>query len=62
VNLVVCGGSSLIAMGLVDRTTVDVDIVALLDSSNRLTRAEPLPDELARAGLQVARDLGLANA
>jgi len=36
VRLVVCGGSALIATGLRQRTTRDVDIVALIDSSQHL--------------------------
>lgn len=32
-HFVVCGGTALVAMGLVSRATRDVDIVALLDPS-----------------------------
>jgi hypothetical protein len=35
-RLVVCGGTALIAMGLHERTTRDVDIVALADDDGRL--------------------------
>lgn len=31
-ELVVCGGSALIAMGLVQRTTQDIDVVALMEN------------------------------
>ena len=44
-EIVVCGGSALIATGLVPRTTQDVDIVALIQS-NVLIDSEPLPDYL----------------
>lgn len=50
-ELVVIGGSGLLALGLVERTTKDVDIVALR-SGDKLDRADPLP-----AGLRAARDL-----
>jgi hypothetical protein len=60
-KIIVCGGSSLIATGLVERTTRDLDIVALLDRSNRIKTAKPLPEALVTAGSQVARDLGLVE-
>lgn len=61
VRLVVCGGSALIAMGLRQRTTRDVDVVALLDAMNELTSPDPLPEFLLTAAAQVARDLGLSD-
>lgn len=59
VRLVVCGGSALIATGLRQRTTKDVDIVALMNSSAHLISPDPLPGFLLEAAQQVARDLGL---
>jgi hypothetical protein len=59
VRLVVCGGSALIAMGLRQRTTKDVDIVALMSSNAALVSPDPLPDFLLEAAKAVARDLGL---
>ena len=59
VRLVICGGSALIATGLRQRTTKDVDIVALMNSSAHLVSPDPLPDFLLAAAKQVARDLGL---
>jgi hypothetical protein len=59
VRLVVCGGSALIAMGLRQRTTRDVDVVALLSTAHELVNPDPLPDFLLTAAEQVARDLGL---
>lgn len=61
VRLEVCGGSALIAMGLRQRTTRDVDVVALLDAMNELTSPDPLPEFLLTAAAQVARDLGLSD-
>jgi hypothetical protein len=59
INIVVCGGSSLIATGLVNRTTKDVDIVALLDSNEFIMEAQPLPDSLLKAAGQVAISMNL---
>lgn len=61
ISIIVCGGSSLIATGLVKRATKDVDIVALLSPSSKLESAKPLPKELLKASAQVARDLGLSE-
>ena len=47
-EIVVCGGSALIATGLVPRTTQDVDIVALM-KAEVLVDSEPLPDYLLAA-------------
>lgn len=58
-NLVVCGGTALAAMGLVTRTTRDVDIVALADDSGELIDPAPLPDLLTRVAIEVAEDLAL---
>lgn len=59
VNLVVCGGSALIALGLVSRATRDVDVVALLGRDGTLRNASPLPEPLTLAARQVAADLRL---
>jgi len=58
-NLVVCGGAALMAMQLVERTTKDVDVVALLDDAMRLVDPEPLPAILLEEVRTVALDLGL---
>lgn len=58
-DIVVVGGSALLAMGLVERATQDVDVVALVGETGLLT-AEQLPEALQRAASQVARDLDLA--
>lgn len=59
VRLVVCGGSALIATGLRQRTTHDVDVVALMNAAGELISPAPLPSFLLEAAAQVARDLGL---
>ena len=58
-RLVICGGSALVATGLHERTTRDVDIVALADDSGRLIDPAPLPTEIERAAREVADDLEL---
>ena len=57
-ELVVIGGSALVALGLVRRATRDVDVVALR-SEGALVSAKPLPTALVAAGDRVARDFGL---
>jgi hypothetical protein len=57
-ELVVVGGSGLLALGFTDRPTGDVDVVALWDAGS-LRKAEPLPQELIDARNRVARDFGL---
>ncbi len=59
IRIVVCGGSALIAHGLVSRATRDVDVLALADSEGRLQSPAPLPGSLTKAVKEVARDLGL---
>jgi hypothetical protein len=58
IELVVIGGSGLLALGLTSRATRDVDIVALL-SGQTLSKPRPLPLALIEARDQVARDFGL---
>jgi hypothetical protein len=57
-ELVVIGGSALLAVGLISRPTRDVDIVALL-AEQTLIDPRPLPPELISARDRVARDFGL---
>ena len=58
VELVVIGGSALLAVGLTVRTTRDVDVVALR-SGDTLVRPQPFPDALVDARDRVARDFDL---
>jgi hypothetical protein len=58
-HFVVCGGSSLLALKLVSRTTTqDVDILARVEQS-RLVTPRPLPEWLIVATHQVGQQLGL---
>ena len=60
VSLVVCGGSALIAVGLVSRTTRDVDVVAMVQDGI-LKYAEPLPPHVTEAAGRVAEILNLPS-
>ena len=63
VEMIVCGGSALQALGLIRRVTRDVDVLALFggmtDGHRDLLSAEPLPDSVVSAAAIVARDLEL---
>lgn len=58
VELVVIGGAALIGLGLVERATRDVDVVALI-SDGALVSASPLPPAVIKARDRVAADFGL---
>ncbi len=60
VELVVIGGAALTILGFVDRTTRDVDVVALLDGGV-LAPAKPLPPPLIAARNVVAADFGVSE-
>ena len=60
--MVVVGGAALQHLGIVERTTADVDVIALgvgTGGNIRLAQPEPIPPALERAIATVARDLGL---
>jgi hypothetical protein len=63
IELLVCGGSALNVLGLVQRATKDVDVLAFVkrDSQGRnsLIKADPIPPELEKAAKKVARDFNL---
>jgi len=59
-ELVVVGGSALLALGLVARATQDVDVVAL-GGKDGLQEALPLPEALRTARDRVARDFQLPD-
>jgi hypothetical protein len=58
-ELAVIGGSALQALGLVERVTRDVDVVALV-SEGQLISANPMPPDISEAADRVAADFGLA--
>lgn len=57
-ELVVVGGSALLALGMIDRATRDVDLLALR-TGDELRRPDPLPTGLVTAAERVGRDFGL---
>jgi hypothetical protein len=57
-ELLVVGGSALIALGLVSRTTVDVDVVGVRGDAG-FVPADPLPEPLRLARDRVARDFSI---
>jgi len=59
-EIVVIGGTALTALGLVDRATKDVDVLAIA-TAGELLPAKPLPDALAVARDRVARDFDLGR-
>ena len=62
VAIVIIGGAALSLLGIVDRTTRDIDIVAVSnpDDPRQLSRPpQPLPEALTRAIAAVAVDFGL---
>ncbi len=59
-ELVVIGGSALLALGLTTRPTRDVDVVALLED-DRIVSPVPLPEPLVAARSRVAADFDLAE-
>ncbi len=58
-QLVVCGGSALVAQKIVSRVTHDVDVLAQRNWDREIFRAYPLPEVLAKAAKQVSEELGL---
>lgn len=63
VELLICGGSALNILGLVQRATEDVDVLAYVKRNEEgkvsFVRADPLSTELNAAAKRVARDFNL---
>src|SRR5690606_37351828 len=58
-SIVEVGGASLSLLGLIPRTTRDVDVIARMEE--KLIPPDPLPPPLVRAIQTVARDFGLSS-
>lgn len=58
ISLVVCGGTALAALGLVSRTTKDVDVLGSLEKG-RVRKIGRFPDWLGAAAAKVAVDFDL---
>jgi predicted Rossmann-fold nucleotide-binding protein len=59
-EIAVIGGGSLLLMGLIQRATKDLDVVAVVEQGV-MRRGEPLPAPVVEAVEDVARAMGLAN-
>lgn len=64
IGIVVVGGTALNLLGIVERATRDVDVLAILQSTPAAGRAalappDPLPERLQRAVATVGRDFRL---
>jgi len=63
IELLVCGGSAMIFLGLAQRTTKDVDILASVKQTEAgdtsFIKATPLKEEFIAAAKKVARDFNL---
>ena len=57
--IVVLGGAALNLLAIVDRPTIDVDVLARADDTGAIEPPDPLPDTLRRAIAAVARDRDL---
>jgi len=58
ISLVVCGGTALAALGLVARTTKDVDVLGSLEKG-KIRKIGEFPAWLSAAAAKVARDFNL---
>jgi hypothetical protein len=58
-TLVIIGGSALLALGIVSRTTQDVDILAGVDQERGLVDPRPISKTLQNAAAKVAGELRL---
>lgn len=66
IGIVIVGGASLNLRGMIERTTQDVDVIALARAGSReneyeLVPPDPLPEELQDATGTVARDFSLPD-
>ena len=63
-SLLIVGGAALNLRGLISRTTLDVDVVAIVDTTGReraFRTPEPMPPALEKAIASVSRDFGLSR-
>lgn len=59
IDLLVCGGAGLNALGLMGRPTRDVDVLAII-REGELSEGEELPDEVIQGVIKTARNFGLS--
>ena len=63
ISIVVCGGTALFVMGLINRTTRDVDVLGLVDEKNKgtISYLKKFPDWFLKSANTVARDFNLPD-
>ncbi len=61
IEIVVCGGAALNILGYVARTTIDVDIMAFVDSNKSLVKDHPISARLHTAAENVGKDFNLPS-
>lgn len=59
-EIVAIGGGSLLLLGQIDRTTKDIDVLALMDEA-RLISADPLPEVLIQSAIEVGRAMSFGK-
>ena len=59
INLVVCGGTALLALGFIKRVTKDIDVLGVYSSETGVQKIKKFPEWLTKAAKKVARDYGL---
>jgi hypothetical protein len=62
IGLVVCGGTALVALGLLNRTTKDADVLGTVEDTEEgftIKRIEKFPEWLIKASEKVERDFSL---
>jgi hypothetical protein len=60
-SIVILGGAAMNLLSLVDRPTIDVDVLARADEAGIIAHPDPLPEALRMAIAAVARDQGLID-
>jgi hypothetical protein len=63
-SLVVCGGTALAALGLMNRTTKDTDVLGVIEKTIdglKIKKIEEFPEPLVKAARKVASDFGLPD-
>jgi hypothetical protein len=60
IELVICGGSALNSLGLVERATKDIDVIAILKNGAPV-KCGDFPDYFKNAARRVAEDLNLPD-
>ncbi len=60
-ELAIVGGAALLLRGLISRSTLDMDVIAIIGDGERWETSKPLPDDLVAAVREVAEALDLSR-